>query len=92
MLGMHQHETAPSMPVDGSSLDRATFEREYTACIRDYLVGNLRMAEAKAVLKRSEKLTAAFAAVVGDAEAHRISTMLLERIGALLVRKPPVRV
>lgn len=66
-------------------LDRATFEREYRACIHEYLHEELPFDEARAVLQRSVALTTSFARVVGIDEAQRISKQVLERVAQVFV-------
>lgn len=66
-------------------LDRATFEREYRACIDATLHRALPHDEARLVLDRSRALTRSFAASVGLEEAERVSTRLLERVAQVFV-------
>ena len=68
--------------------DRAVFEREYRACIHDYLHTNLADHEALAILRRSEELSARFAEVVGTEEATRITGQLLERVASVFLPAP----
>ena len=68
--------------------DRAVFEREYRACIHDYLHTNLADHEALVILRRSEELSARFAAVVGTEEATRITGQLLERVASVFLPAP----
>ena len=69
-------------------LDRAVFEREYRTCIHDYLHANLADYEALAILRRSEELSARFAAVVGAEEATRVTGQLLERVASVFLPAP----
>ena len=85
---MTQHQILSFSYALPTALDRATYEREYQACVSDYLHGQLSYDEARAVLQRSESLTLAFAAVVGKEEANRTCNRLLERTAAVFIRVP----
>lgn len=69
-------------------MDRATFEREFRACIHRYLDRQISAEDSRAVLLYSEALTASYAAVVGLQEAQRVASQLLERVANVFVPLP----